>query len=90
MATESFREKGLNVRILNAYEGNNFTKTGDTESSLLSILSVHPMTGEAVKIFLKDSDDGENVLKKCLQSQEILQKNWQGKTFYVRNLRQGE
>lgn len=86
-ATAILRGKGLDVRLLNAYEGNDFVRTGDTREALLAILSVHPMREEALSLFLADAKDGTAVLRRALEEKDLLITSWRGATFYVRNLR---
>ena len=90
-ATSIFLAHHLDVRILNAYEGNDFTRTGDLREALLSILSVHPMKEIAVAGFLEDqeksSGDGKELLSTLLQEEEIITTLWRGERFYARNLR---
>ncbi len=90
-ATAIFQEHHLNVRILNAYEGNDFTRTGDLREALLAILSVHPMKDAAVEAFLGDqeysSGEGKALLEELLQEEEIITTLWREERFYARNLR---
>ncbi len=90
-ATAIFQEHHLHVRILNAYEGNDFTRTGDLREALLSILSVHPMKEIAVAHFLEDHEespgDGRVLLEELLQEEEIITTLWREERFYARNLR---
>ncbi|MFO8183620.1 MAG: radical SAM protein [Candidatus Aegiribacteria sp.] len=50
------------VRYMIHYEGEDFTRTGDPVSDLLSILSVHPMREKAVLKFLSEEEDPEAIL----------------------------
>ena len=90
-ATAIFQAHHLDVRILNAYEGNDFTRTGDLREALLSILSVHPMKEIAVARFLEDqeetSGDGKELLRRLLEEEEVITALWREERFYARNLR---
>ena len=86
-ATALIGSRGLDVRLLNAYEGNDFVRTGDAREALLSILSVHPMREEAIELFLADTEGGQELLRRALDEGEILTTSWRGTTFYARNLR---
>ncbi|MBL3592202.1 MAG: hypothetical protein JMJ93_01690 [Synergistaceae bacterium] len=86
-ATALLSERGLDVRLLNAYEGNDFVRTGDTREALLSILSVHPMRDDAVRLFLDRDERGQEKLRQAIDDGDILITRWRGATFYARNLR---
>lgn len=51
-----------NVRYMIHYEGEDFTRTGEPVSDLLSILSVHPMREKAALKFLSEEEDPGAVL----------------------------
>lgn len=86
-AFQIFNKKINDVELLTGYEGNDFTYTGDLEKELLSILSVHPMRGDAMKSFLTKSDKGWSVLQKLLFEKKLVQVEYGGKEFYQRNFK---
>lgn len=86
-STAILGERGLDARLLNAYEGNDFVRTGDAREALLAILSVHPMRDDAIRLFLADVEDGDELLRQAIESGDIRVTSWRGGTFYARNLR---
>ncbi len=86
-ATAVLESHGLNPAVLNAYEGDDFTGTGDAREALLSIMSVHPMKESAVSLFLKKEKSDWGLIDGMIERGEVLRTPWRGENFYVRNLR---
>ncbi|MEA3284651.1 MAG: radical SAM protein [Synergistota bacterium] len=87
VATATFQSHGLNPMILNAYEGDDFTRTGDVRDALLSILSVHPMKEAAVARFLEQEGDDPALVERMVADGDVVKADWRGDVFYARNLR---
>lgn len=83
-AYQIFTQSLSNVEYLIGYEGNAFAFTGNIESDLLSITSVHPMREEAVTALLKRADRGWGVVEKLISDDALLEVEYQKKKFYVR------
>jgi len=63
-------------------EGNDFKGAGSIEEELLGIMSVHPMTEEALNKFIKNKDGDPDTLKHMIDNKLITQINFDGKTFF--------
>lgn len=87
VATAILESHGLNPMILNAYEGDDFTRTGDAREGLLSIMSVHPMKEAAVARFLREEGDDMAIVEDMVASGDVIRTSWRGDVFYARNLR---
>ena len=74
------------VEFLIGYEGDAFAFTGDVEKDLLSITAVHPMRKEAVTEFLQKADADWSVVDQLIDRGLMVQKTFQGHTFYTRKL----
>jgi wyosine [tRNA(Phe)-imidazoG37] synthetase (radical SAM superfamily) len=85
-AHEIMRAAVLNVEYLIAYEGNHFAFTGNVESDILSITSVHPMREEAVNEFLKRAETGWHAVEGMIERQLLVRQKYNGKYFYIRKL----
>jgi len=75
------------VEYLIGYEGDAFANTGNPAEDLLSITSVHPMKKSAVKEFLRASGVDWHVVRCLIEKGDLRKVEYQGDTFYVRNLR---
>jgi len=82
-----FSKKIKNVEYLIGYEGNAFSFTGDVESDILSITSVHPMREDAVDEFLNKANSNWSIIKDLLSQGKIVELQYNDKNFYMRNLR---
>ncbi len=76
--------KVANVELLIGYEGNAFAFTGDVEEDLLSITAVHPMTGEAVREFLRKAQADEAVVRRLVEQGRLIMTSYRGSDFYLR------
>ncbi len=74
------------IEYLIGYEGNAFAFTGSAEDDLLSIISVHPMRKEAVKIFLKKANTDFSIVEKLLDDEKIVELEYEGMEYYLRKL----
>ncbi|MGC8654462.1 MAG: radical SAM protein [Candidatus Kryptoniota bacterium] len=88
-AYQIFSEKLSDVEILTHSEGTDFTYTSDAERELLSILSVHPMSIEAVKEFLDKSKTAWKLIDKLIAENVIRQVEYSGKYYFMKNLLKG-
>jgi wyosine [tRNA(Phe)-imidazoG37] synthetase (radical SAM superfamily) len=82
-----FSKKIKNVEYLIGYEGNAFSFTGDVENDILSITSVHPMRKDAVEEFLNKANSNWSIIKDLMSQEKIVELQYEGKKFYMRNLR---
>ena len=73
-----------NTELLNAYEGNEFSISSETEESLISIMAVHPMRKDAVEKYLKKTNSNWNTIKKLVEEDKIEELFYDGNTFYKR------
>jgi len=72
------------VELLIGYEGNAFAFTGDVEEDLLSITAVHPMTGGAVREFLRKAEADEAVPRRLVEDGRLIRTRYRGEDFYLR------
>jgi wyosine [tRNA(Phe)-imidazoG37] synthetase (radical SAM superfamily) len=74
------------VEYLIGYEGDGFAFTGDVESDLLSITSVHPMREDAVREFLAKADADWGTVRRLMNENRLVETPYGGRKFYVRKL----
>jgi len=86
-AYQIFSQKSLPVELLTGYEGSAFASTGRAEEDLLSITSVHPMRQEAVAEFLNKTGCNWELVNTLINSGQLIEIEYLGKTFYLRKLR---
>jgi wyosine [tRNA(Phe)-imidazoG37] synthetase (radical SAM superfamily) len=91
------RENSLNIayQIFNSYlsnaeflfsgEGVDFTYLGEVESELLSIVSVHPMTEDAVVDFLDKADSDWGIIENLLNENKLKEVIYSGRKYYTRS-----
>jgi len=84
-AFQIFDERLNKVELIIGYEGNNFVYTGNFEDELLSTLSVHPMSEEAIESFIAKSVAGWSILQKLLIEKKLVEVEYAGNKFYQRN-----
>lgn len=87
MAYQVYKEKINHVETLLGYEGNAYSASGDAETDLLSIISVHPMRRDAVEDLLKNDNANWDVIEKLIKEDQIREIHHQDHVFYVRKLR---
>jgi wyosine [tRNA(Phe)-imidazoG37] synthetase (radical SAM superfamily) len=85
-AFQIFNEKLNHVEYLIGYEGDAFAFTGNIESDLLSITSVHPMREEQVNKLLHESGSSWSVVEKLIEEGKMIQTEFNEKKFYMRKL----
>lgn len=86
-AYQIFGNSISNVELLTGYEGNTFASTGDCENDLLNITSVHPMRKDAVQQFVNHADADWSTVESLLESNKIVELEYDGNKFYLRNLK---
>lgn len=86
IAFQVFHEKLDQVEYLIGYEGNAFAFTGNVEEDMLNITSVHPMREDAVIELLKKANVGWSKVDKLIAQGQLLEANYEGQKFYLRNL----
>lgn len=88
VAFQVFSEKlGVDrVECLIDYEGNAFAFTGDVEEDLLSIMAVHPMRDEAVKVFLRKANASWQIIGKLLATDKLVELEYERNRYYMRKL----
>ena len=75
--------------MLTGYEGNAFTTTSDIRRDVLSIAAVHPLRQDALYEMLDKAGASWQVIEEMLENQEIIQFEFQGNVFFLKNLSQG-
>jgi wyosine [tRNA(Phe)-imidazoG37] synthetase (radical SAM superfamily) len=85
-AYQLFRAELPAVELLVDYEGNEFASTGDIETDLLSITSVHPMREEAVREFLARTGAGMDMIQNLIDQGRLIRIEYDRANFYVRKL----
>jgi len=83
-AFQIFLERGLHVEYLIGYEGNEFSSTGDIETDLLSITSVHPMREDAVSALLASAGEDFRIIARLIREGKLASSAYQGNTYYIR------
>ncbi len=83
---QEISSRGVNVEYLIGYEGSDFSATGNPEKDLLSIMSVHPMRGDAVYEFLKEAGAPLSLLDKLLEEGKVVRLTYSGNEFFMRKL----
>lgn len=74
-----------NFEIIDYDEGTNFTYANEFEKELLSIISVHPMSEDAVKLFLEKADISWDKVDNLIKNSIIKKIQFEGKTFFKIN-----
>ena len=83
-AYQIFLENGLDTEYLIGYEGNEFSSTGNLETDLLSITSVHPMREDAVAALLSEVGEDFSIVEKLINESKLTASTYQGKQYYLR------
>jgi len=71
-----------NIEIIDYNEGTDFTFTSDFETELLSIISVHPMSKDAVKLFIKKANMSRDIVDKLIKGNIIEEILFEGNSFF--------
>jgi wyosine [tRNA(Phe)-imidazoG37] synthetase (radical SAM superfamily) len=74
------------VEYLIGFEGDAFASTGDVETDLLAITSVHPMRREAVEHLLKNANADWGVVERLIQERKLIEIRHEGHAFYMRRI----
>jgi wyosine [tRNA(Phe)-imidazoG37] synthetase (radical SAM superfamily) len=82
-----FSELMKNVEYLIGYEGNAFAFTGNAEEDILSILAVHPMHEEAIKLFIAKSKSDDKIIEKLIATKQISKVKYEDQVFYTRKFK---
>ncbi len=77
---------GKRVELLISYEGNDFKTSGDPQSDILAIVSVHPMREEALHEFLRRSGRDWNLVEKLLKEEKIISVEYMGHRYFIRKM----
>jgi wyosine [tRNA(Phe)-imidazoG37] synthetase (radical SAM superfamily) len=83
-AYQIFREESIDVEYLIGYEGNAFASTGDAESDLLGITSVHPMREDAVGELLSRAGADWTLIERLLTAGKLVKVDYDSSVFFVR------
>ena len=86
-AYQIFTKHGINAEYLIGYEGNDFGYTGDIETDLLSIASVHPIRKDGLIRLLKKADKNWSIVDKLLRENKLLEVEYGHRKFYVRKFK---
>ena len=78
------------VELLAYDEGTNFTFSSDAEKELLSILSVHPMSKDAVGNYLLKAKAGWALIESLTEKEIIKEVDYTGGKFFVKILNRNE
>jgi wyosine [tRNA(Phe)-imidazoG37] synthetase (radical SAM superfamily) len=73
------------TELLNVYEGNEFSITDEIEEGLVSIMAVHPMRKDAVENYLLRSKSDWSVIDKLIETEKIIEIEYDGNIFYKNN-----
>lgn len=74
------------VQYLIGYEGEDFSVTGNPETDLLSIMSVHPMMEDAVMRFLEKCGEDYSLVERLISNGKIKEIYYSGKKFFMRRI----
>jgi wyosine [tRNA(Phe)-imidazoG37] synthetase (radical SAM superfamily) len=85
-AFQIFSNLNINTEILMHEGGTDFTFTSDAEKELLSILAVHPMRLDAVKMFLSNANAGWNIIDELIDNSILKEVKYSGNTFFIKNM----
>ena len=77
---------GNKVEYLIGFEGSHFAFTGNAETDLLSITSVHPMRRDALNEFLKKAQVDWSLITKLIDEEKLIELQYENKKFYMRKL----
>jgi len=76
------------VEYLTGYEGNTFALTGDAETDLLAITSVHPMRKDAVDAFLQKAGAKWSLVRRLMEENKMTETEYSNQIYYIKNLKQ--
>jgi wyosine [tRNA(Phe)-imidazoG37] synthetase (radical SAM superfamily) len=84
-AYQLFKQYGLNVELLTAYEGDQFAPKSDPIEDLLSIISVHPMRRTAIENLLEPFGLDWEVIEDLVRKGRITSTDYEGETYFLRS-----
>ena len=87
MAYQVFALNITAVELLTGSEGTDFGFSSDAEKELLSILSVHPMSKDAVEKFLIRASTKWDLINKLIDKNILKEVQYSGRTFFVKNIK---
>lgn len=85
IAYQIFSSYLSDAEFLFSGEGVDFTYLGEVESELLSIVSVHPMTKEAVEDFLDKADAEWFVIDNLINENKLKEVAYSGRKYYIKS-----
>ncbi|MHC1591956.1 MAG: radical SAM protein [Candidatus Helarchaeales archaeon] len=83
---QQIKKQGISVELLISHEGSDFAFSGNIESDIINITSVHPMREDSLKDLLKKASSDWSIVSKLLQEEKIVEMEYEGHKFYVRAL----
>jgi wyosine [tRNA(Phe)-imidazoG37] synthetase (radical SAM superfamily) len=84
-AKQIFSSINHNFEFIDYNEGTNFTFYNNFEKELLSIISVHPMSKDAVKAFIKKANLEWDTVNKLIKEKIIKEIQFKGNSFFKIN-----
>lgn len=84
IAYQVFSSYLTNAEFLFSVEGVDFTYLSEVESELLSIISVHPMTREAIEDFLIKADSQWSVIENLINENKLKEVSYSGRKYYIK------
>lgn len=85
-AFRTLADKGLEVELLTAYEGDVFAFGGDLRAEILAISAVHPLRTSAIQALLDKGGGSMALVDALLASGELRRLEHEGEVFYLRRL----
>lgn len=86
-AYQIFAERLPDVECLVEELESGFLSTGEIESDILAITSVHPMTREALQSFVRSRGETSATVVRLLERGQLKAVTYRGRTFYMRRFR---
>ncbi|MDG6219226.1 MAG: radical SAM protein, partial [Candidatus Thermoplasmatota archaeon] len=83
MSYHIFKDRGIDVKYLVGYEGNDFAYTGNIQQDLLSIASVHPIREDGVNHFLSKSKADWHIVEKLIREGLLVEVKYKGYKYYL-------
>ncbi len=82
-----FKDLNINTELMNNCEETNFTFTCNVKKELLNILSIHPMSLNAIERFLSNANIGWHIIDELIDNRILKKVQYSGNTFYIKNLK---
>ncbi len=79
-----FKNKGINVRIIEKTKEEKFGFTGNIIEDILSILSVHPMERKEIEEFLTENKGNFDLIKELIKNGKIEEIEYRQRKYYRR------